>query len=365
MYGFNVARRWLAIAVTALFLGHALSTAALAQSSGTGGMALDGREHPGSPITGWTGNISPTDPYSDGPGKGAWITKAGMIHSRSEVAVAEVGGKMYVLGGYADGNVAQPLNEEYDPNRDMWRERANLPRGANHIAAVGLDGKLYAIGGFSQQNFNAIADVSVFDPATNSWTAAAPLPQPLGSMAAAAVDGVIHAIGGATGTTNDNRHTIAVHYIYDPKTNKWTESTPLPFPREHFNLIALGGKLYAIGGRIENFSQNMQTVYSLDLKEKGATWRALPLMPIARSGTQAAVLDNKIFVFGGERFGGVFNATEMFDPVTDRWSDLTPMPVGRHGTGAVTLHNMIFIPGGGPLNGGEAQTNANQVFVYP
>jgi len=307
-------RRWLALAVTALFLGHALSTAALAQSSGTGGMALDGREHPGSPITGWTGNISPTDPYSDGPGKGAWITKAGMIHSRSEVAVAEVGGEMYALGGYADGNVAQPLNEEYDPDRDMWRERANLPRGANHIAAVGLGGKLYAIGGFSQQNFNAIADVSVFDPATNSWTAAAPLPQPLGSMAAAAVDGVIHAIGGATGTTNDNRHTIAVHYIYDPKTNKWTESTPLPFPREHFNLIALGGKLYAIGGRMENFSQNMQTVYSLDLKEKGATWRALPLMPIARSGTQAAVLDNKIFVFGGERFGGVFNATEMFDP---------------------------------------------------
>jgi hypothetical protein len=102
MYGFNVARRWLAIAVTALFLGHALSTAALAQSSGTGGMALDGREHPGSAITGWTGNISPTDPYSDGPGKGAWITKAGMIHSRSEVAVAEVGGKMYVLGGYAE-----------------------------------------------------------------------------------------------------------------------------------------------------------------------------------------------------------------------------------------------------------------------
>jgi hypothetical protein len=26
---------------------------------------------------------------------------------------------------------------------------------------------------------------------------------------------------------------------------------------------------------------------------------------------------------------------------------------------------MIFIPGGGPLNGGEAQTNANQAFIYP
>ena len=143
MFGFNVVRRWLVIAITALLLGHAFSMAALAQSSGTGGMALDGREHPGSPITGWTGNISPTDPYSAGPGKGAWITKAGMIHSRSEVAVGEAGGKMYVLGGYADGNVAQPLNEEYEPDRDMWRERAKLPRGANHIAAVGLAAPLF------------------------------------------------------------------------------------------------------------------------------------------------------------------------------------------------------------------------------
>jgi len=161
-----------------------------------------------------------------------------------------------------------------------------------------------------------------------------------------------------------NRHTVAVHYIYNPHTNKWTNSTVLPFPREHLNLIALDGKLYAIGG-IENFSQNLQTVLSLDLHHKGATWRTLPLMPLARSGTQAAVLQGKIFVFGGEKFGGVFNNTEMFDPATQRWSELTPMPVGRHGTGAVAVRNTIYIPAGGPLNGGEAQTNANQAFIYP
>jgi N-acetylneuraminic acid mutarotase len=116
---------------------------------------------------------------------------------------------------------------------------------------------------------------------------------------------------------------------------------------------------------MENFSQNLQTIFSLDLHGADAHWTALPLMPVARSGTQAAVLNDKIFVFGGEKFGGVFNNTEMFDPITQRWSELTPMPVGRHGTGAVTLRNMIFIPAGGPLNGGEAQTNANQAFVYP
>lgn len=190
----------------------------------------DNRPRPGSTITGWSGNFSSAEPYSAGPGKGAWITKAGLIHSRSEVAVGEVGGKMYVLGGYADGNVAQPLNEEYDPATDQWRERAPLPRGGNHIAAVGLEGKLYAIGGFSLQNAKAYADVFAYDPTTNGWSTKAPLPQPLGSMAVVAVDGVIHAMGGAGGTGLEDRHTIAVHYIYDPKTDRWSESTPLPFP---------------------------------------------------------------------------------------------------------------------------------------
>ena len=97
-------------------------------------------------------------------------------------------------------------------------------------------------------------------------------------------------------------------------------------------MLTFNGKLYAFGGLIENYSQNVATVLTLDLHDKGGKWRDLPLMPTARSGTQAAILNNKIFVFGGEKFGGVFNNTEMFDPVTERWSELTPMPIGRHGT---------------------------------
>ncbi len=352
-------RKYLLFAIVASSLA---SITALAQSASIGS---DTRPRPGNATTGWSGNFSSADPYSAGPGLGAWITKAGLIHSRSEVAAAGVGGKMYVLGGYADGNVAQALNEEYDPNTDTWRERAPLPRGGNHIAAIDLDGKLYVIGGMTLQNAQAFADVSAYDPTTDKWTARAPLPEPLGSMAVVAVDGVIHAMGGAGGTTADNRHTVAVHYIYDPQSNTWTKGLPLPDPREHFNLLAIDGKVYAIGGRIENYSQNMQTIFSLDLHDKSAKWLTLPLMPVARSGTQAAVLDGKIFLFGGEKFGGVFNNTEMFDPVTLRWSELTPMPIGRHGTQAVVLGNMIYIPAGGPLNGGEAQTNANQAFVYP
>ena len=341
-----------------------ITGAVVAHSSAFGQQNSVDRQRPGSLETEWSGLSSPAEPVSDGPGMGAWTTKAGLPTARSEVGVAEAGGKVYVVGGYANGRVDQPLNQEYDPASNTWRQRAPMLRGANHIATIGFDGKLYAIGGFLEQNFSAIADLSAYNPSSDRWTALAPLPTPLGSMAVAVLEGRIHAVGGAGGASHSERKTVNVHFVYDVAANTWTESTPLPFPREHLNLIALNGTLYAIGGRIDTYLQNVATVYALN-PAKDIEWKELPLMPTARSGTQAAVLKGKIFVFGGERLGGVFNQSEMFDPDTLRWSKLTPMPVGRHGTNAATVGDSIYIPAGGPLNGGAAQTNANQAFTYP
>ena len=295
---------------------------------------------------------------------GAWYTKSALPIARSEVSVAETGGKVYAVGGFANGRTDQPLLEEYDPIADSWRERAPMLRGANHVAVIGDAGELYAFGGFVHQNYGAIADAAVYDPAADRWIALAPLPQPLGAAAAAVLDGRIHVVGGAIGAGFDNRRTVNVHYVYDPASNTWQQdAVPLPFPREHLNLIADDSRLYAIGGRVDSYLQNTATVYVLDHGD--TAWRMVSLMPTARSGTEAALLDGRIFVFGGEKFGGVFNETEMYEPSTNRWSTLTPMPVGRHGTGAAVVGHMIYIPAGGPLNGGSAQTNANQAFSYP
>lgn len=58
-----------------------------------------------------------------------------MNSAGKEGMVAEVAGKVYVPGGYADGFVNQPLNVEYDPATNTWRARAAMPRGLNHIGA--------------------------------------------------------------------------------------------------------------------------------------------------------------------------------------------------------------------------------------
>jgi N-acetylneuraminic acid mutarotase len=122
----------------------------------------------------------------------------------------------------------------------------------------------------------------------------------------------------------------------------------------------IGGKLYAVGGRFNTFEYNTNLVDVYDLAAN--TWSSVKPMPTARSGSAVAVLDGKIFVFGGERLGGTFNQAEVYDPSTDVWAELAPMPMSVHGTGAVTFGETIYIPGGATLNGGTAQTNGNQSF---
>ena len=97
-------------------------------------------------------------------GAGRWRYLAPLPHTRSEVAVTEANGEVYMLRGYADGFVDQPLNEEHGPATNMWRSPAPMPWGLNHVGAVGLGGKIYCIGWFVEQNKTSVADVVVYDP---------------------------------------------------------------------------------------------------------------------------------------------------------------------------------------------------------
>ena len=121
-------------------------------------------------------------------------------------------------------------------------------------------------------------------------------------------------------------------------------------------LIALG-----VGGRFNTFefNTNLHDVYD----PAADAWRPLSPLPTARSGVAAAVLAGRLFVFGGERAGGVFIENEAYDPRSDRWSTMTPMRTPRHGTGAAVVGQAIYIPAGGLTNGGSRPSTANEAFV--
>src|SRR5205807_667699 len=92
------------------------------------------------------------------------------------------------------------------------------------------------------------------------------------------------------------------------------------------------------------------------------SWQTRAPLPTARSGIATAVLDGKIFVFGGEAPSGTFHHVEAYAPTSDRWSTYTAMPTARHGLGAVAIGGKIYVIAGGPTPGGSA-SSVNESFV--
>ena len=122
---------------------------------------------------------------------GRWAIGAPMLSERSEVAVAEVGGKIFVVGGFG----GQRETEIYDPARNRWSRGADVPRSLNHAAAVALNGKIFVVGGYDG-GWAPLDTLYEYDPLGDRWRARAPLPTARGALAAAVIDGKIHAVSG-------------------------------------------------------------------------------------------------------------------------------------------------------------------------
>lgn len=303
--------------------------------------------------------------------QGAWAAGPSLPVARSEVAVATLDNRIYVIGGYADGNVDQSLVQVSQPFARPpgtphitvtflpWRDVAPLPRGLNHIAAIGYRGKIYTFGGFSAQNDAAVSDANLYEPVGDKWSPIAPLPRALGSVSVAVLGSQIHLVGGR------DFHSVRTHFVYDPATNRYSELAPLPVGRDHMGLVAYGGKLYAIGGRIDTPAHNTSYVDIYDPNKNA--WSSGRPMPTARSGMAVAVYRGTIFAIGGEARGmsRAFMTNEGYDPTTNLWEEYAPMPDGRHGTGAAVIGGRLFVPAGAPVPGGGRQSNTLLIYTLP
>ncbi len=279
---------------------------------------------------------------------GAWISLAPMPDARQEVAVAEVNGKIYVVGGLPRTNLVQ----EYDPANNNWRLVAPLPVAVDHAAAVGLGGKLYVMGG--NTGAGQTDALYEYDPARDQWVQRAAMPTARSALAAVVIAGKIYAVGGSGATQRELE-------VYDPAADAWTRLAPMPTGRNHIAAGAIKGKLYVAGGRPGNLAVLEEYDPATD------SWTTKAPMPTARSGHAGAVVRDKFYTFGGEGNPnssiGIFQETEAYDPQSDSWRQLQPMPTPRHGIGAAVIGNRIFIPGGATQQGGGTQTTVNEAFV--
>ena len=286
---------------------------------------------------------------------GRWTAHRPMPSARQEVAVAALGDRVVVVGGFGELGAPVPTVEAYRPETDAWEPMSPLPAPVHHAAAAVVDGRLFVIGGYMDRvpPWRGQRTMYEYDPAGSSWATRAPLHIGRGALAAAVVGGRVHVVGGADGDPLD------VHEAYDPVADRWTRLAPMLTARDHLAAVGFQGRLWALGGRASFVGTQYANVEIYDAS--GDRWYAGEPLPEGRGGLAAAALGDRIYVFGGESPLRIFSATEMYEASRNRWIGKEPMPTPRHGIGAVVLDGAIWIPGGA-TRPGLARTSANEAY---
>jgi len=110
-----------------------------------------------------------------GTASGSWIELPPLEEPRQEVAVVELNGHIYVIGGIKKSLQTADTVEVFDPKAEKWEFSKPLPIPLHHTAAAALNGKLFAIGGRSGGIRGITSAVEVFDPGTGTWSRSASL----------------------------------------------------------------------------------------------------------------------------------------------------------------------------------------------
>ena len=313
----------------------------------------------------WNDRASQGTPGASTPEVAGWSVGTAMPLARAEHAVAELHGKVWVLGGWPPGRLTSNLVQIYDPATNRWSLGPSLPQPIHHTHAASVGGKLYVIGGeiegaFTGRPGKEVANTWMHDPAVGGWVARAPMPTARSAGGEAVLDGKIYVAGGrAPGGS--------AFEVYDPVKNTWEKLPDLPSQRNHLGMVALNGKIIVAGGRTgPGFTAERLDVVEI-YDPKNRRWTKGAPLPAPRAGITGAASAGCMFVFGGEgertHVLGLTPNTYGYDPRTDRWTKLPNLPVAVHGLkGSAVVGGRIFLPGGGLTLGGDSPANIMQVY---
>ncbi len=300
------------------------------------------------------------------PAAGEYGTRARLLEPNSEFALATVGTKVYVLGGYPASRTPQTTLQIYDTTTDTWSRGTPYPSTIHHPVTVGVGAKLYSLGG--QISLVGASDTGKsfeYDPIEEKWTELRVMPTARGGGAGVAIDNKIYVVGGRPPAAN-------AFEVYDVATHTWAVLPKLPVAFDNRNHIAagvMGGKVYVAGGRYNGGGFGDPRTAALDMYDPQTNaWTGKKDMLRVRGGMSGVVAFGCFYAYGGEGQGigepnDVYPDNDVYNPVTDTWTSLKKLPIPFHGvTGGAFVNGIIYMPGGGITSGGSSGTQMHQTY---
>jgi N-acetylneuraminic acid mutarotase len=174
-----------------------------------------------------------------------------------------------------------------------------------------------------------------------TWVALPPLPSPQQEVAVVALGGKVYVIGGFDVASQP---TAAVN-VYDPKAKRWAAAAPLPQPLHHVNAAVVGDRIYVAGALSSVAFTAVGTTLAYDPVANAWTPKAAMPAGTQRGGSFVGAIGTTIYVAGGLRNGSVADFSS-YDTVKDEWAALPALDAAvDHGMTAVFAGKLYAIGG--------------------
>ncbi|MEP6749154.1 MAG: kelch repeat-containing protein [Bacteroidota bacterium] len=260
------------------------------------------------------GGALPTEVFD--PVTLSWSAKAKAPVDMNHFQPVSYQNKIYVLEAFTGGTYPEQPNLKnvyiYDTDKDVWTEGGSLPAERRRAAAGGAlyNGKLYLTAGIQHGHSSGTTNMfDVYDPKTNQWTTLPDAPHIRDHCAAAVIKDKLYVAGGRNTSYHEAGNfmsffgkTVLEVDCYDFKTGQWsTLNAKLPLGSGGGSMVNLQDKLYYMGGERATdteANQPRKNVYWLD-PSTNDPWKEMASLNEARNGMSAAVINNKMYVFGG------------------------------------------------------------------
>jgi N-acetylneuraminic acid mutarotase len=286
-----------------------------------------------------------------------------MLTARDQFTGGVIDGKIYVFGGNANPDgINLKSTEIFDPATHQWTYKSsnenNGGQGVEELSGAVFNDKLYVFGAYGGDTvFNFVQE---YDPETDQWISKASKPTTVSSAPAAVYNGEIFVFGGLNDNDNGPNPWYTVVEAYNPTSNTWRIVTNIPYTIYDFFVGIIGTKAYLIGGYDYNTSTFMQNVIAYDFVTNQWITEGLGTLPTPKLfyySSSAPIVDGKIYLIGGKISTVGWDVTEasdiiisnevlVYDPSSQTFSSGPPLPQATDNCLTAVINNNIYVIGG-------------------
>ncbi|XP_048863226.1 kelch-like protein 42 [Brienomyrus brachyistius] len=150
----------------------------------------------------------------------------------------------------------------------------------------------------------------------------------------AVLDNYLFIVGGYRVTSQE----ISAAHCYNPCRNEWNQVAPLNQKRSNFKLLAVNGKLYAVGG------QTLGTVECYSPEQDW--WTCVSSLPNPLAEFSACECQGRIYVMGGYTARDRNTNVLRYCPVSDTWTVFRSCPAHVRKQQMLSVEDIIYLVGG-------------------